>query len=85
MGIIDTQPWGKVRKLPDGTYQMFSRDPAQNLIELSGPPGSDVDESIFATDDLCQREVGAYRSGRDDARGFQSDDASLYHDHERES
>ena len=85
LGIIDTAPWGKVRKLPDGSFQMFVRDPAGNLLEISAPPGSDVDESIFATDDLCQREVGAYRAGRDDARGQQSDDASLYHDRESTS
>ena len=65
---------------PDGTFQMFIRDPSNNLVEISAPPGSDVDESIFAEDDLCQRDTGAYVSGREDARGLQSDDASLYHD-----
>ncbi|NNF43994.1 MAG: glyoxalase [Phycisphaerales bacterium] len=80
LGIIDVTPWGKVRKLPDGTFQMFIRDPSGNLVEISAPPGSDVDESIFAEDDLCQRDTGAYVSGRDDARGMQSEDASLYHD-----
>lgn len=80
LGIIDITPWGKVRKLPDGTLQMFIRDPSGNLVEISAPPGSDVDDSIFATDDLCQTETGAYLSERDDARGLQSEDASLYHD-----
>jgi lactoylglutathione lyase len=79
LGIIDTSPWGKVRKLPDGTFQMFIRDPAGNLVELSAPPGAGVDESILADEALCQRETGAYVSGRADARGLQSDDASLYH------
>jgi catechol 2,3-dioxygenase-like lactoylglutathione lyase family enzyme len=79
LGVIDTRPWGKVRKLPDGTLQMFIRDPAGNLVELSAPPGSRVDPSIFADAELCQQETGAYVSGRGDARGLQSDDASLYH------
>ncbi|MFT5422263.1 MAG: lactoylglutathione lyase [Phycisphaerales bacterium] len=79
LGIIDTTPWGKVRELPDGTFQMFIRDPSGNLVEISGAPGSKVDRSIFATDELCQPSVGAYVSERDDARGLQSEDASLYH------
>jgi catechol 2,3-dioxygenase-like lactoylglutathione lyase family enzyme len=79
LGIIDTAPWGKVRKLPDGTFQMFIRDPAGNLVELSAPPGSCADESFLADTDLCQQSAGAYVSGRADARGLQSDTASLYH------
>ena len=79
LGIIDIDPWGKVRKLPDGTFQMFVRDPSGNLIEVSAPPGSAVDESIFGTDELCDAETRAFVSGRQDARGLQSDDASLYH------
>ncbi len=79
LGIIDVEPWGKVRKLPDGTFQMFIRDPAGNLVEISAPPGSDVDESKLDDPALCQGDVGAYVSGRDDARGLQSEDASLYH------
>ncbi len=80
LGIIDTAPWGKVRKLPDGTFQMFIRDPAGNLIEISAPPGSPVDESVFEDAALCDAESRPYHSGRDDARGLQSDDASLYHE-----
>lgn len=79
LGIIDTKPWGKVRKLPDGTFQMFIRDPAGNLVEISAPPGSPVDESIFTDADLCQQGAGAFVSGRGDARGPQSEEASLYH------
>jgi catechol 2,3-dioxygenase-like lactoylglutathione lyase family enzyme len=79
LGIIDTAPWGKARKLPDGTYQMFIRDPAGNLVEISAPPGSEVDESIFADEELCDPESRPYVSNRDDARGLQSEDASLYH------
>lgn len=79
LGIIDTTPWGKARRLPDGTFQMFIRDPAGNLIEISGPPGTDVDPAIFTDAEYCDPEVRAYVSRRDDARGMQSDDASLYH------
>jgi lactoylglutathione lyase len=82
LGIIDVRPWGKVRKLPDGTFQMFIRDPSGNLIEISAPPGSKVDESIFQSDDLCQSDVGPYVSERNDGRGPRSDDASLYHSDE---
>ena len=35
--VIDTSPWGNVRRLPDGSMQMFVRDPAGNLVELSCP------------------------------------------------
>lgn len=77
--IIDTSPWGKVRKLPDGTLQMFIRDPAGNLVELSSPPGACADESFLADAELCEQAPGAYVSGRADARGPQSDTASLYH------
>ncbi|MEM7263166.1 MAG: VOC family protein [Planctomycetota bacterium] len=76
---IDLKPWGKVRKLPDGTYQMFVRDPSGNLIEISAPPGSDVDPQVFEDQEFAQSDPGPYRSGRNDARGLQGDDATLYH------
>ena len=79
LGIIDTAPWGRVRRLPDGTHQMFIRDPSGNLVEVSAPPGAPVDPAIFADSDLCEPDAGAYQSGRNDARGLQSDDATLYH------
>lgn len=76
MDAIDIQPWGKVRKLPDGAMQMFVRDPAGNLIEISSMPGADIDPSIFE-DELYAD--GIYVSGRNDFRGFKSDTATLYH------
>ena len=79
LGIIDVTPWGKARKLPDGTFQMFIRDPAGNLVEISAPPGSRVDPKIFEDAELCQPDAGAYVSGRGEARGLQGEDASLYH------
>lgn len=79
-GRIDTSPWGKVRKLPDGAMQMFIRDPFDNLIEISCAPGTEVDQAIFGdeNEDLVQGE-GIFVSNRNDARGLQSDDATLYH------
>ncbi|WP_298716056.1 VOC family protein [Chitinophaga sp.] len=76
LGVIDVNPWGKVRKLPDGAMQMFVRDPAGNLVELSSAPGAEIDPAIFK-DELY--EEGLYVSGRNDFRGDRSDDATLYH------
>ncbi|MDQ3534901.1 MAG: VOC family protein [Bacteroidota bacterium] len=76
LGIIDINPWGKVRKLPDGAMQMFIRDPSGNLVEISSQPGSAVDPEIFE-DELY--EEGLYVSKRNDFRGYKSDDATLYH------
>lgn len=76
LNVIDVKPWGKVRQLPDGAMQMFVRDPAGNLVEISSTPGGDVDSSIFK-DELY--EEGLYVSNRNDFRGFRSDDATLYH------
>ena len=79
LGVIDTAPWGKVRRLPDGGMQMFVRDPSNNLIEIGCPASDTVDERIFE-EELVQSEPGAYVSGRDDGRGLQSSEATLYHD-----
>ena len=78
---IDTAPWGKVRRLPDGGMQMFIRDPSNNLLEIVCPSSDPVDESIFE-EELVESEPGAYVSGRGDARGMQSNDATLFHDEE---
>ncbi len=76
LGIIDTRPWGKVRQLPDGAMQLFIRDPSDNLIEISSPPGYPIDPSIFSDE---WYEDGLYVSGRNDFRGYKSDQATLYH------
>tara|TARA_X000001036_G_C20632162_1_gene787615 strand:+ start:1165 stop:1653 length:489 start_codon:yes stop_codon:yes gene_type:complete len=76
LGIIDIQPWGKVRQLPDGAIQMFIRDPSGNLVELSSDPKDPIDQKIFE-DELYQE--GIYVSGRNDFRGYKSKDATLYH------
>jgi len=82
LGIIDVKPWGRARRLPDGTLQMFIRDPSGNLIEISAPPGTRVSDEIFRDEELCEAKPGAYVSKRNDARGPQSDDATLYHSDE---
>ncbi len=68
LGILDTGPWGKTRMLPDGAMQMFLRDPAGNLIEISCKPGTLVDAEVFA-DPQVEPERGVFVSGRNDPRG----------------
>lgn len=76
LGAIDTRPWGKVRRLPGGAMQMFVRDPAGNLLEISHPDAATVDPQIFEDELVEAAEV--YVSGRDDARGKRGENASLY-------
>lgn len=47
---IDVEAWGKVRRLPSGTMQMFARDPSGNLIEICGRLEDDIDQSVFDDD-----------------------------------
>lgn len=81
LGIIDITPWGKVRQLPDGGMQLFVRDPSGNLVEISSPPSykDQLDPAIF-TDELYK--AGLYVSGRNDFRGYKSENATLYHGEE---
>lgn len=50
LGAIETDTWGKVRRLPGGVMQMFVRDPAGNLIEISCEADQPVESSIFELD-----------------------------------
>ena len=50
LGIIETETWGKVRRLPTGVMQLFVRDPSGNLIELSCEADQPVDQAIFDLD-----------------------------------
>ena len=77
LGIIDIQPWGNVREMPDGAMQMFTRDPSGNLIELVSRPEAraDIDPKIFE-DELFK--AGLYVSGRNDFRGYKAENATLY-------
>jgi lactoylglutathione lyase len=47
LGAIETKTWGKIRRLPGGVVQMFVRDPAGNLIEVSCEADQHVDPAIF--------------------------------------
>lgn len=78
LGVIDINPWGKVRQLPDGAMQMFIRDPSGNLVEISSDPSykDQIDPAIFL-DELYL--PGIYVSGRNDFRGYKSENATLYH------
>ena len=67
---------GTMGQLPDGAMQLFIRDPSNNLVEISSPPGYQVDPAIFK-DELY--EDGLYVSGRNDFRGYKSENATLYH------
>jgi len=75
---IDTAPWGRVRRLPDGAMQMFVRDPSGNLLEISARPDTAIDERIFS-DELVEPVAGVYVSERADSRGERGEDATLYH------
>lgn len=67
-GIIDTAPWGKVRQLKNGAMQMFIRDPAGNLIEITYRGAVPIDEAI-RRDELFE-ESDVFVSGRGDVRGL---------------
>ncbi len=77
LGIIDLAPWGHVRQLPDGGMQMFVRDPAGNLIEISSRPEDrdSIDPAIFTDENY---KAGLYVSGRNDFRGYKAENATLY-------
>ena len=78
LGVIDAAPWGRVRRLPDGAMQMFIRDPANNLIEISCRPDVQIDASIFA-DEFAEAGTSVYVSQREDSRGLRGEAATLYH------
>ncbi len=78
LDAIDIRPWGRVRRLPDGAMQMFIRDPAGNLIEISCRPDVVIDQAIF-DDELVEPGVSVYVSQRDDSRGTRGEAATLYH------
>jgi catechol 2,3-dioxygenase-like lactoylglutathione lyase family enzyme len=50
MGVIETETWGKVRRLPGGVMQAFVRDPSGNMIELSCEADVPVDPAMFDLD-----------------------------------
>ena len=55
-GVLETDTWGKVRRLPTGTMQLFVRDPSGNLIELASEPEDVIDPAIFELDEVQDDE-----------------------------
>lgn len=66
--LIDTAPWGRTRMLPDGSMQMFLRDPAGNLVEISCKPGTPIDADVFADPQVAPTPE-VFTSGRNEPRG----------------
>lgn len=47
LGLLDPDSWGsQIRELPDGSVQMYIRDPAGNLVEIDWPDSSTLDRSV---------------------------------------
>jgi len=48
LGALEPGAFGRsaVRELPDGSVQMYVRDPAGNLVEVIWPDGSTLDRSV---------------------------------------
>jgi len=68
-GVIDVEPWGKVRRLDSGSMQMFSRDPSGNLVEIASRPEDKIDQDIL--DDALVNVMDdnqLYSSGRNQHR-----------------
>ncbi len=66
---FDYQAFGNhLVQLPGDLVQLYIRDPAGNLVELSCKAGTPVDASVFADADV-EPERGMYISGRNDPRG----------------
>ena len=49
LGTLATEPWGKIRELPGGSLQLYVRDPAGNLVEITSEPAdrAAIDPVIF--------------------------------------
>ncbi len=58
--VIDTKPWGRVRRLPSGSMQMFLRDPAGNLVEIASARDAVIDPEVLH-DPLVEPRPGMYR------------------------
>jgi len=63
LGIVETETWGKPRRLPGGEMQLFVRDPSGNLIELSCDADQPVDPAFFEHD-VVEPEPQYYRRTR---------------------
>jgi catechol 2,3-dioxygenase-like lactoylglutathione lyase family enzyme len=47
LGILENDAWGaRIRELPDGSVQMYLRDPAGNLVEIDWPDVTTLDPEL---------------------------------------
>ena len=51
-GCLETETWGRARRLPNGVMQGFIRDPTGNLIEITSEPGHEVSDELFQLDEV---------------------------------
>lgn len=73
-GLLEDRPFGAaVRELPDGSAQMYIRDPAGNLVEIDTPDASTLDRSVVGEIPRIADTVGATET---------QGSATLYHDRE---
>ena len=62
LGIIEDTAWFRhIYELPDGSVQLYIRDPAGNLVEIDWPDASTLDRSVVTdlrrlADDVPQSE-----------------------------
>ena len=62
LGIIENTAWFRhIYELPDGSVQLYIRDPAGNLLEIDWPDASTIDRSVVTdlrrlADDVPQSE-----------------------------
>lgn len=45
-GVVDTAPWGLVKRIGGGIWQAFARDPSGNLVEIASLPGAELDPDL---------------------------------------
>lgn len=58
-GSLETETWGRVRRMPHGVMQAFIRDPSGNLIELTADADQPVSDEFFELD-VVDEEPGMF-------------------------
>ncbi|MEM9131883.1 MAG: VOC family protein [Actinomycetota bacterium] len=51
-GYLETETWGRARRLPNGVMQGFIRDPTGNLIEITSEPDQEISDELFGLDEV---------------------------------
>lgn len=65
LGLKDNTLGPDARELPDGSVQMYLRDPAGNLVEIDWPDASTLDRSIVTTIARLEDDVPQDAEARD--------------------